>query len=215
MNFTFRKGPIFCQLLLADEINRATPKTQSACLQAMEEGMISIDGNTFDLPRPFFVVATQNPQSNIGTFPLPESQLDRFMMRINIGFPSREAEKALLQGKSRQTMIESQKPILSETSIIELQKAAAEVHVSEPIVDYIQDIIALSREKHEGLSPRAAIDIIQASKAYAFILGQDFVKPQDVQDVLVPVINHRLQGVISFKEGAGIAQELMEQVRIK
>lgn len=210
--FRFHQGPIFCELLLADEINRATPKTQSACLQAMEESEVSVDGTTHELPAPFFVVATQNPSSNIGTFPLPESQLDRFLMRIKIGFPSREAEKKLLTEESRSDLLKRVRPILPASEIKKLQGIVRKIHVSDAIVEYIQDIIELSRTTQSGLSPRTAIDLVQASKAYAFITGKDFVKPQDVLDVAISVINHRLH-FSSGQDGWKAAENLISRVR--
>jgi MoxR-like ATPase len=212
--FYFRKGPIFCELLLADEINRATPKTQSACLQAMEEGEVSIDGNTYPLPQTFFVIATQNPNSSIGTFPLPESQLDRFLMRLRIGFPSREAERELLKGVNRKDLLKKIEAVLPAERIRELQGMVQQVHTSDHIIDYVQDILAVSRIDGNGLSPRTALDLIAACKAYAFLGGQDFVKPQDVLDVAPSVINHRLNSHDEL-DGWKAADKLLARVRPK
>lgn len=213
--FEFKKGPIFCQMVMADEINRATPKTQSACLQAMEERQISIDSQTLPLPSPFVVVATQNPESNIGTFPLPESQLDRFMMRIRIGFPSREAEKRLLVEPDRKSILTEKEAIFSPQDLLKMQKSVKTVHISELIIEYIQDVLARSRAQGIGLSPRAALDLVASTKAYAFIDGRDFVKPQDVQDVAVAVINHRLNSNGSQSNGWDEAQSLIDMVPVR
>ncbi|MDH5357266.1 MAG: MoxR family ATPase [Gammaproteobacteria bacterium] len=194
--FTFHKGPIFTQLILADEVNRATPRTQSALLEAMEERQVSIEGQTYSLPEPFFVIATQNPSSQIGTFPLPESQLDRFLMQIEIGYPDTEAERILLSGHNRKQMIQQLQAVISIDKFIELQTAADNTHAAPALIDYIQQILAHSRDSghfHFGLSPRAGLGLLSAAKAWAMIDGRDQVLPEDVQAVLPSVVGHRLQ----------------------
>jgi MoxR-like ATPase len=217
--FVFHRGPIFAQVVLADELNRATPKTQSACLQAMEERRLTVDGITHDLPTPFFMIATQNPRQQIGTFPLPESQLDRFMMRISLGFPSREAEKKLLMGESRLELLDNLKPATEVVDLIEMQRAARAVHTSDSIVNYIQDLIAQTRERlpsGRGLSPRGALSLINAAKAWAFMQRRSMVLPEDVQAVCVSVMSHRLNPVDDLTGETGIrwAEDVVAAVRV-
>jgi MoxR-like ATPase len=193
--FKFHKGPIFSQLVLADEINRATPKAQSALLEAMEERQVTADGETFDLPAPFFVIATSNPSHQIGTFELPESQLDRFLMRIALGFPGPAAERVLLTHGERRNMLNSVEPAITPDELGRLQAQVSQVFLSEAVLDYIQAIIAFTRESGaftSGLSPRAGIALVRASQAAAMIAGHDGVHPEDVQRVLGSVIVHRL-----------------------
>jgi MoxR-like ATPase len=196
-SFRFIPGPIFSQLLLADEINRATPKTQSALLEAMEEGQVSIEGETRALPQPFFVIATQNPADQVGTFPLPESQLDRFLMRIELGYPGREAERALLTAGSRRQASDQLASLLSPTQLPQLQAEVAALHVSPPLIDYVQALIEATR-KHpafrHGLSPRAGLALLSAARAWAWLAGRDMVLPDDVQAVFGAVARHRLHG---------------------
>jgi len=193
--FNFHQGPIFSQLLLADEINRATPKTQSALLEAMEERQVTIDGATHSLPKPFFVIATQNPASQVGTFTLPESQLDRFLMRINIGYPDVNSERALLEGEDRRDLLESLEPILTTAELIELQLKAKSTFISPAILDYCQAILSYSRQpalfKH-GLSPRAGLALLGAAKSWAMMEDRDEVLPEDLQAILPNIVNHRL-----------------------
>jgi MoxR-like ATPase len=195
-SFVFHPGPIFTQVLLADEINRTTPKTQSALLEAMEERQVTVDGETRPLDRPFFVMATQNPIEQSGTFPLPESQLDRFLMRIDLGYPDRRAEKTLLkQGETRSLVAELQ-PMLTSDEVLRLQSQAAAVHASDALLDYVQDILEFSRNSghfHVGLSPRAGLNLLTAAKAGALLVGRDHVLPEDVQHVLPWVVGHRLR----------------------
>ena len=191
--FEFHKGPLFSNFVLADELNRATPKTQSACLQAMEEHRINIDGITYDLPEPFFLIATQNPQENIGTFPLPESQLDRFLMKLNLGFPSREAERSILKGPDRNQWIQELESLFTPGQVIDIIKNVQSITVSDSALEYLQDIVEKSRTLSWGLSPRAARAFNCAAKAYAFIEKRSFVIPEDYQAVGVAVMNHRLQ----------------------
>ena len=193
--FRFHPGPLFAQLILADEINRATPKTQSALLEAMEEQQITVDGHTHRLPEPFFVIATQNPSSQIGTFPLPESQLDRFLMRIHLGYPDREAERALLMGEERRSLLERLPPAITPDDLLQLQRAARAVTVAPRLVDYVQALLAATRNNAElaaGLSPRAGLALLAAARAWALIDGRDHVLPEDVQAVFAPVAGHRL-----------------------
>ena len=193
--FRFRPGPVFAQLILADEINRATPKTQSALLEAMEERQVTADGETFALPEPFFVVATQNPTSQIGTFALPESQLDRFLLRLQLGYPDRAAERALLTGTDRRELIERQQPVLGPDTVLELQRAASRVHVAAALIDYLQGLLAATRQSPElagGLSPRAGLGLLAAARAWALLDGRDHVVPEDVQTLFPHVAAHRL-----------------------
>lgn len=194
--FRFHPGPVFCQLVLADEINRATPKTQSALLEAMEERQISAEGRTWPLPTPFFVIATQNPADQIGTFPLPESQLDRFLMRIALGYPDRAAERRLLAGEDRREILAGLRPVLAPGELEMLFTAARQAHVAPRLLDYIQDILAHSRESAAytlGLSPRAGLALIAAARAWALLAGREHVLPEDVQAVLPAVAGHRLR----------------------
>ena len=194
--FVFHPGPLFAQLVLADEINRATPKTQSALLEAMEERQVTADGRTYKLPEPFFVIATQNPHHLIGTFPLPESQLDRFLMRIEMGYPDRAAERALLKGRDRRELLESLAPVISADKLSSLQQLAARVHVAEPLLDYVQNLLEATRHTGdfaEGLSPRAGLALLAAARAWALLASRDMVLPEDVQAIASSVIGHRLR----------------------
>ena len=209
-SFVFHPGPVFAQVLLADEINRASPKTQSALLEAMEEKQVSVEGETRALPHPFFVIATQNPHDQLGTFALPESQLDRFLMRISIGYPDRAAERLLLSGDDRRDMVSSLLPLLSAEELTELQRQVQAVHTADPLLNYVQDLIAATRSGRwflQGLSPRAGIALLRAAKAQALISGRDYVAPDDVQAVLPQTIAHRLVPVGDAGRGA------VEQVR--
>jgi len=195
-HFNFHKGPIFSQLLLADEVNRATPRTQSALLEAMEERQVSIEGETYYLPNPFFVIATQNPSNQIGTFPLPESQLDRFLMKIKIGYPDAKAEKDLLIGQDRRQMLQQLQAVISVDKLMAIQTATQEIHVSSAIIDYVQQLLAHSRHSglfHFGLSPRAGLGLLRAAQAWALIDQREHVLPEDIQAVLPSVVSHRLQ----------------------
>ena len=194
--FTFHPGPVFRQLVLADEVNRATPRTQSALLEAMEERQVSIEGQTYPLPEPFFVIATQNPSHQIGTFPLPESQLDRFLMRLEMGYPDAEAERQLLQGESRHQLLQQLTQSIDPASLIALRAASSQIHASPALVNYVQKLLAYSRESglyRFGLSPRAGLGLLSAAKAWALIEGRQQVLPEDVQAVLPSVVSHRLQ----------------------
>ncbi len=194
--FRFHEGPLFTELVLADEVNRATPKAQSALLEAMEEQQVTVDGNTYDLPDPFFVIATQNPTYQIGTFPLPESQLDRFLMRIGLGYPEESLERQLLAGENRRSLLDALKPASTKHDIIEMQKSARSVHVSDAILDYAQALVRFTRETPEielGLSPRGAQDLINAARCWAMISGHSGVHPEDIKVVFTPVAGHRLR----------------------
>jgi MoxR-like ATPase len=194
-SFRFHPGPIFAQLVLADEINRATPKAQSALLEAMEERQVTVEGQTRALPEPFFVIATQNPTFQIGTFPLPESQLDRFLMRIRLGYPSAHEEKNLLAGEDRRSLLARLEPELSRDELFALQQEADRIHVSVPIVDYCYAILDFTRRSSRflhGLSPRAGLGLLRSARAWAMLEGRDFVIPEDVQAVLPACVPHRL-----------------------
>ena len=194
--FRFNRGPLFAELVLADEVNRATPKSQSALLEAMEEQQVTVDGETLSLPDPFFVIATQNPSHQIGTFPLPESQLDRFLMRICLGYPPEPEERELLSGPDRRGALETINPVISKPEIAELQSSANDIHVSGAILDYVQALVRFTREAPElemGLSPRAAVDLIRAAKCWALISGHSGVRPEDIKAVFSAVASHRLR----------------------
>ncbi len=195
--FRFHPGPIFSQLVLADEINRATPKAQSALLEAMEERQVTVEGETRPLPEPFFVIATQNPLFQIGTFPLPESQLDRFLMRIRLGYPAAAQEKELLAGEDRRDMVARQAPALSHADLLALQQRVTAIHAAAPIIDYIHAILQFTRGSERfmyGLSPRAGLGLLRAAKAWALLAERDYVIPEDVQAVLPSCVIHRLMG---------------------
>ena len=193
--FVFHPGPIFAQLILADEINRATPKTQSALLEAMEEGQVTIEGESRELPKPFFVIATQNPAYQIGTFPLPESQLDRFLMRIELGYPDVQAERLLLEGEDRREVLARLPVSMTPAQLQEAQALVAGVHAAPPLLDYVQALLAFSRQSSHfrgGLSPRAGLGLLRAARAWALLHRRQQVLPEDVQTVLPVVVGHRL-----------------------
>jgi MoxR-like ATPase len=208
--FVFHPGPLFAQVLLADEINRASPKTQSALLEAMEEKQVTVDGETRALPSPFFVIATQNPFDQVGTYALPESQLDRFLMRISLGYPDRNAERQLLTGLDRRDMMDALPGLLTASELQALQHKVLTIHTAAPLLDYVQDLIAATRSGQwflMGLSPRAGIGLVRAAKAQALLSGRDYVAPDDVQAVLAQTIAHRLIPVSDAGRGS------VEQVR--
>jgi MoxR-like ATPase len=193
--FRFQRGPIFAELVLADEINRASPKAQSALLEAMEERQVTLDGQTMPLPEPFFVVATQNPQEQVGTFPLPESQLDRFLMRVHLGYPAAAAERELLSGLDRRELVKSLSAIAGAEALRKLQQSVQEIHVAPALLDYVQALVAHTRSAaglSVGLSPRAAIGLLRAARAWALIAGRHAVIPEHVQAVFPAVVEHRL-----------------------
>ncbi|MHC9086649.1 AAA family ATPase [Luteimonas sp. RIT-PG2_3] len=193
--FEFHPGPVFTHVLLADEINRAPPRTQSALLEAMAEHQVTVDGNTHVLPEPFFVIATQNPTDLAGTYPLPDSQLDRFLLRLSLGYPDADAERALLAGSDRRAMIARAQPLLDADAILQLRQAVDQVHASPALVDYVQALLTRSRHQagvRVGLSPRAGIALLRAARAYALLLGRAHVLPDDVQALFATVAAHRL-----------------------
>ncbi len=209
-SFVFHPGPLFAQVLLADEINRASPKTQSALLEAMEEKQVTIEGATRPLPLPFFVIATQNPHDQLGTYALPESQLDRFHMRISLGYPDRAAERELLKGADRRDMVDKLQAVLTPHDLMALQSQVSQVHAAEPLLNYMQDLMAATRSGRwflQGLSPRAGIAVMRAAKAQAFLNQRDYVAPDDIAAVLPQTAAHRLIPVSNAGRGA------MEQVR--
>jgi MoxR-like ATPase len=217
--FEFQPGPIFAQLVLADEVNRATPKAQSALLEAMEEHQVSVDGETLPLPVPFFVVATQNPSHQIGTFPLPESQLDRFLMRLALGYPNAENERELITGEDRRSMLESTAPEMTPENLTALQQDAAKVHMSEHLVDYIQALVRQTRESPDieiGLSPRGAQALAAAARAHAFVERHSGVFPDDVQAVFAAVAGHRLKPAANttFRSPGEMCQHVLDSVAI-
>jgi len=204
--FNFRRGPVFTQLLLADEVNRASPRTQSALLEAMEERQVSADGTTYALPEPFFVVATQNPHEQLGTYSLPESQLDRFLMRVTLGYPDAAHERELLRGGERRELLSRIAPALSAVQVLAVQRTVRAVHVADALLDYAQALIARSRERSDlklGLSPRAGQGLIRAAQSWAFLAGREAVLPEDLQSVLPAVVAHRLER----RDPAGAAEE--------
>jgi len=217
--FEFQPGPVFAQLILADEVNRATPKAQSALLEAMEEHQVSVDGNTRALPIPFFVVATQNPGDQIGTFPLPESQLDRFLMRVEIGYPNEESERELLAGEDRREMLKNIDAVTAPEMLITLQAAASDVPVTDALISYVQALVRHTRESADieiGLSPRGAQALVAAARAYAFVENHTGVYPDDVQAVFAAVAGHRLKpaGSTRFRSPAELCQHVLDSVAI-
>lgn len=215
-HFRFHPGPIFSQVFLADELNRATPKAQSALLEAMEEYQVSIEGESWPLPQPFFVIATQNPQHHAGTYPLPESQLDRFLMRLSLGYPDPAAERRLLRGDSGREALHSLQPVLSAEQLQLLQRDVQHVSVSEGLLDYVQRLVGYTRQHEQielGLSPRAAQALLRAARSWALLSGRDYVLPDDVQAVFVAVAGHRLHGT-GDQPGAHLARLCLQQVQV-
>lgn len=214
--FRFQPGPVFTQLLLADEINRATPKTQSALLEAMEERQVTLEGQSRPLPKPFFVVATQNPVTQTGTFPLPESQLDRFLMRISLGYPDAATERQLLARGDARPLLDGLQPAMTTPQLLALMGQVKDIHLSPDLLDYVQRLLAQSRDMDafvNGLSPRAGLGLLEAARAWALLAGRDYVTPDDVQAVLPSVCDHRL----ALRGGAGArggAALLMEKVAV-
>ena len=217
--FIFHPGPIFAQLVLADEINRATPKAQSALLEAMEEQQITTDGVTHKLPEPFFVIATQNPHHLIGTYPLPESQLDRFLMRIEMGYPDRGAERELLKGRDRRELLASMEAVINGEKLLTLQHHASRVHISDALLDYVQNLLEATRRSamfSDGLSPRAGLALIHSARAWALLEGRSMVLPEDVQAITPSIITHRLHPAVDAaeKHGSALVQRLLQTVPI-
>jgi MoxR-like ATPase len=204
-------------VILADEVNRATPKTQSALLEAMEEHQVTAEGETRKLPEPFFVIATQNPSEQVGTFPLPESQLDRFMMRIELGYPDRDAERALLSGTDRRDLLATLDPCMSPAELMELQAGVQRIHVSSALLDYVQAIVEHTRRSPEyvtGLSPRAALALVHCARAWAMLEGRDKVIPEDVQAILPGVATHRLRPAHDSARRVDVGAQLLSAVPI-
>ena len=215
--FKFHPGPIFAQVILADEVNRATPKTQSALLEAMEEHQVTAEGETRKLPAPFFVIATQNPSEQLGTFPLPESQLDRFTMRIELGYPDREAERALLSGTDRRDMLATLDPCMSPAELTELQAGVQKIHIAPALLDYVQAIVEHTRRSPDyvaGLSPRAALALVHCSRAWALLEGRDKVIPEDVQAIVSGVATHRLRPAHDSGRRVDVGAQLLAAVPI-
>ena len=215
--FQFHPGPVFTQVLLADEINRAPPRTQSALLEAMAEQQVTLDGSTHRLPDPFFVIATQNPVDLSGTFPLPDSQLDRFLLRFSLGYPNAESERALLTGTDRRELIAQAMPVLADGDVQALRRAAEQVHASEALVGYVQALLARSRQQpgvRVGLSPRAGLALLRAARAYALLLGRAHVLPEDVQALFIAVAGHRLVGEAEAGSGAALAKAVLHAVPV-
>lgn len=215
--FHFTPGPVFTQLLLADEINRATPKSQSALLEAMEERQVSVEGKTRQLPKPFFVIATQNPMDQVGTFPLPESQLDRFLMRINMGYPDRKAELELLRGEDRRRLLERLEPVMFSAQLLTLQQQVEEVRVSEAVLQYMHRLLEFTRTSElfqTGLSTRAGLGLLRTAQAWALLHGEDKVLPGDIQVVLPAVAGHRLVVPTGKMSSKRIGEEIIEKVAV-
>jgi MoxR-like ATPase len=215
--FKFHPGPIFAQVILADEVNRATPKTQSALLEAMEEHQVTAEGETRKLPAPFFVIATQNPSEQVGTFPLPESQLDRFTMRIELGYPDREAERALLTGTDRRHLLAALEPCMTPAELMELQASVQRIHVAPALLDYVQALVEHTRRSPDyvaGLSPRAALGMVHSARAWALLEGRDKVLPEDVQAILPGLAAHRLRPAHDSARRVDVGAQLLAAVPI-
>lgn len=216
-NFKFHPGPVFTNVLLADEINRATPKTQSALLEVMEEAQVTIDAATYTLPQPFFVIATQNPSSQIGTFALPESQLDRFLMRITINYPDAASERKLLQSNGGREQLAKLSPVIDAKQLQSLQSACQEIHVSDALLDYLQAILKYTRHSAQfnaGLSPRAGLSLKQCAQAWAMLEGRDHVIPEDIQNILPSIAGHRLVSNSTLTGNADNIAQLLKSVAI-
>ncbi|HVQ32628.1 MAG TPA: AAA family ATPase, partial [Lysobacter sp.] len=215
--FEFHPGPIFAHVLLADEINRAPPRTQSALLEAMAEHQVTVDGSTRALPNPFFVIATQNPVDLAGTYPLPDSQLDRFLLRLTLGYPGEDAERALLAGADRRAMIAQAEPMLGAGDVLALRKVASTVHAGDALVAYVQALLARSRRHpgvRVGLSPRAGLALLRAARAYALLLGREHAIPEDVQALFNAVAAHRLVGDADAGDGPALARAILHAVPV-
>lgn len=215
--FQFHPGPVFTHVLLADEINRAPPRTQSALLEAMAEHQVTLDGMTRALPDPFFVIATQNPVDLAGTYPLPDSQLDRFLLRLTLGYPNAESERALLAGTDRRELIAQAMPLLSSTDVLQLRAAINQVHASEALLDYVQALLTRSRQQpgvRVGLSPRAGIALLRAARAYALLLGRQHVVPEDVQALFAAVAAHRLVAEAEASSAQALAKSILHAVAV-
>lgn len=210
-SFKFHHGAVFTNVLLADEINRATPKTQSALLEVMEEAQVTVDRVTYPLPQPFFVIATQNPIQHVGTFPLPESQLDRFLMRISLGYPNRNAERALLKNQGGRAFAGQIKAVCDAKTLVSLQHHVRKIHANDSLLDYLQAVVEYTRTQFAtGLSPRSSLGLLQSARAFAVLEGRDYVIPEDIQAVLPSVVEHRLQGSLQ----ANVAKQILSNVAI-
>ncbi|TKR34191.1 AAA family ATPase [Luteimonas gilva] len=215
--FEFHAGPVFANIVLADEINRAPPRTQSALLEAMAEHQVTVDGSTHLLPQPFFVIATQNPVDLAGTYPLPDSQLDRFLLRLTLGYPGAEAERALLTGADRRDLIAKTLPVLSADDVLQLRRAVEEIHASDALIGYVQALLARSRQHpgvRVGLSPRAGLALLRAARAYALLLGRGHVLPEDVQALFAAIAAHRLVAEAEAGNGAALAKSILLAVPV-
>jgi len=215
--FAFHPGPVFTHVLLADEINRAPPRTQSALLEAMAEQQVTLDGQTHALPDPFFVIATQNPVDLSGTFPLPDSQLDRFLLRLAMGYPNVDAERELLRGVDRRDLIARATPKLDDHQVRALREAVLQVHASDALIDYVQALLTRSRQHagvRVGLSPRAGLALLRAARAHALLLGRSHVIPEDVQTLFIGVAGHRLVGEAEASAGAALARAILQTVPV-
>lgn len=215
--FKFHQGPVFTQVLLADEINRSSPKTQSALLEAMEEGQVTIEGKSRPLPEPFFVIATQNPFSQSGTFPLPESQLDRFLMRISLGYPSPASERLLFEGVDPRARIRAMSPLVDKAQLLDIQRQVQQVKASPALLDYVQRLVAFTRADNQfsyGLSPRGALALVGAAKAWALIHQRDYLVPEDIQAVMSAVVGHRVRGIGQNTQGDLLVQRLRDHVDV-
>ncbi|MDC3332711.1 MoxR family ATPase [bacterium] len=216
--FQFIQGPIFTQVLLADEINRSTPKTQSALLEAMEEGQVTSDGKTRKLPDPFFVIATQNPTTQSGTYPLPESQLDRFLMRLSLGYPTAKAEREILLGLNNRERLLKIKPAMNADELVNIQQKVNDIHCSDSLIDYVQRLVSITRNSQDiscGLSPRGALALVRCAKTWALMDGRGHVVPEDVQMIFPSVVEHRLNASLGRRsDGSGVSQQLLEKVPV-
>ena len=216
--FYFSPGPIFSNIVLIDEINRATPKTQSGLLEAMAEKQVTLEGKIHKLPVPFFLVATQNPMEEVGTYPLPESQLDRFMFKISLGYPSKEAEKRLLKERDREELLKEIRPVISKGKVLSLQKDIEKVYISDPIYDYIEDLVDMTRYSNLflwGLSPRASFMLLKGAKSWAFIQKRNFVLPEDVKEIFMWISSHRLRPRDTDKDTTQLIKQTIESVPIR
>jgi MoxR-like ATPase len=216
--FNFHPGPIFSEVVLGDELNRATPKTQSAFLQAMEEQAVTVDGTTHTLPNPFFLIATQNPTDQAGTYPLPESQLDRFMMRISLGYPSKQSEMSILKAGDSRNKILAAPQVLNGTRLVETQKKVDEIHISDALVEYVQLVLEKSRQLDSmgGLSPRAGLLLISAAKSWAYLEGRSMVLPEDIKAIAPAVLSHRLNGgqLTRLSSGEEVVQKMLSEIAV-
>ncbi len=215
--FHFHQGPLFAEFILADELNRASPRTQSALLQAMEEGQVSLDGKTWNLPHPFFVIATQNPHQNLGTFPLPENQLDRFMIGLELSYASKSSEIEIFKNPNPRSKLTSLKPLFNVAELTEIQKTIERVHVSENIAEYVSNLLMNSRKPEfpgEPASTRAGIALVSAAKAWAFMDNRNFLTPEDIKNILVPVLGHRLGGTHGLRQGREWARSLEKETTV-